>query len=224
MFGIQAQLSEVYVVTNFNAAIDYFLIFFKNGCYYMELPEQVTHDQIFSIDVSHGNYMLKNNEILLTDVIHGFEMNLLVRRNKTLKVEKGFAFLENRYFGFNGGNYEKDCWIPEMSPSGQQEEREKYNQAQKALFPLRKGIYRSERFGDAQNCYRLNIREENNYSLHYKDILLSEGKWQRDKNVLELCDVHLQHSFYLLIDEKSLVSKYLPGEYQGCSLWYGQEP
>ncbi|MDR1602477.1 MAG: hypothetical protein LBS42_08625, partial [Tannerella sp.] len=91
-------------------------------------------------------------------------------------------------------------------------------------FPLRKGIYRSEGFGDARNCYRLNIREENNYSLHYKDILLPEGKWQRDKNVLALYDVHLQHSFYLLIDEKGLVSKYLPGEYQGCSLWYGQEP
>jgi hypothetical protein len=219
-----AQISGSYIAKNFNNKIDYRIIFLRNGCYYIELPEQITHDIILSLVTSYGSYTFNNKEIFLNDEAHGFKMQLLLFENKTLKVKKGFVFLENRYLGFYSNNHETDCMNSKISPSKQQEEREKYNQSHEAVFPLRKGIYRSEGYGDALNCYRLNIREENGYSLHYKDILLSEGKWQRDKNVLELCDVHLQHSFYLLIDEKGLISKYLPGEYQSCALLYSQSP
>jgi hypothetical protein len=219
-FGIHAQLSDVYVARNFGGTIDYYIVIFKNGCYFMDLSQQLSNDLIFSIDTSHGNYTLKNDEIILTDVNHGFEMKLLLLPNKTIKVKKGFAFMRDRYFGTYGYDNEKDCWTRGISPSQQKEERAKYNREHETVFPLRTGFYYCTIIDN--NGYLLNIQEDNGYTLSYLDILLSEWIWKREKNELSLYDVHLEHSFYLLIGENCLISKYLPGEYLGDTLFYRQ--
>jgi hypothetical protein len=56
--------------------------------------------------------------------------------------------------------------------------------------------------------------------LEFKDIVLSEGKWCRNTNELELKDINLRCSFYLLIDNKKLVSKLLLGDYKSFLLIY----
>ena len=58
------------------------------------------------------------------------------------------------------------------------------------------------------------------YKLEFKDIVLSEGKWCRNTNELELKDINLRCSFYLLIDNKKLVSKLLLGDYKSFLLIY----
>jgi hypothetical protein len=50
-------------------------------------------------------------------------------------------------------------------------------------------------------------------------ILISEGKWKRDGNELSLFDVGLQHPLYVLINEKSLISTYLQGDFKGILLF-----
>ena len=57
-------------------------------------------------------------------------------------------------------------------------------------------------------------------NLEFKNIVLSEGKWCRNTNELELKDINLRCSFYLLIDNKKLVSKLFLGDYKSFLLIY----
>jgi hypothetical protein len=95
-----------------------------------------------------------------------------------------------------------------------QKEHKSYNISHNKLIPLYLGVYE-----DGQG-YKLSIQQNNKYKLEFKNIILSEGKWCRNTNELELKDINLRCSFYLLINNKKLVSKLLPGEYKSCSLIY----
>lgn len=93
-----------------------------------------------------------------------------------------------------------------------QEERKNYKNAHVTFTPLIFGVFENEQ------GFKLNIQQNNKYKLEFKNIILSEGEWHRDDNVIELKDLNLKHSFYILIKDKILISKLLPGDYKGCSL------
>ena len=95
-----------------------------------------------------------------------------------------------------------------------QKERKSYNISHNKLIPLYLGAF------EGGQGYKLSIQQNNKYKLEFKNIVLSEGKWCRNTNELELKDINLRCSFYLLINNKKLVSKLLPGEYKSCSLIY----
>ena len=152
---------------------------------------------------------------------------------KALYAEKGFIFLLNKTGYEFGQSYEYNFKKTGIDSITQKKEREAYLQLHKDSYPhpLYLGVYESE-----NNCqptrggklekghgYELNIQENFQYTLHYNRILILQGTWKRSGNELALYDESLQHSFYLLIGQDGLISKYLPGEYRGSILKWNLE-
>ncbi|MCL1932218.1 MAG: hypothetical protein FWF53_00175 [Candidatus Azobacteroides sp.] len=228
----QDQLPGIYYISdiNNNRKIDCYLALYNDGSYDLELSERATVDIVQSAILSHGKYFLKDNQINFLDSIHGFKMQMRLFMQKDIKVEKGFGFLEDKIFIRCYDNDNPNYINLQIEPEKQKTERYAYQKSHKTLYPIYYGTYESldntyqdDKYGiyETGRSYELQIKkEENKYLLYYKQILISEGTWKRDRNELSLFDENLQHSFYVLITEKGLISKYLPGEYKSCSLIY----
>lgn len=209
----QSQISGVYSIGRLAENVRCYICFFKSGNYYIELSEIITDDIVESFILSYGKFSLTHNEVALIDNVHNYKMQLVVD-NKTLIVKQAFGFLKNKRFVFQARYTGPELKFISTFKDALtlQEERKSYKRLRKTLVPLNFGV-----FEDDQG-FKLNIQKNNMYKLEFKNILLSEGEWCRDNNVLELKDLHLKHSFYVLIYYKMLISKLLPGDYKGCSL------
>lgn len=209
----QSQISGVYSIDRFDENVRCNIYFFKSGNYYIDLSETITSDIVESLVLSYGKFSLTNNEVTLIDSFHNYKMQLVVN-NKTLIVKQAFGFLKNKRFVFYDSYTGSEMKFISTYKDALtlQEQRNIYKRLRKTLIPLNFGV-----FEDDQG-FKLNIQKNNMYKLEFKNILLSEGEWRRDNNVLELKDLHLKHSFYVLIYYKMLISKLLPGDYKGCSL------
>jgi TonB family protein len=209
------------------------LDFRQNGDYYL-LLKYFEKENTDTLILSSGNFIVKDgNILLLSDNIHGFSMQLqIVKKTKKtssldyeqlmdaelykekieLKMEKGFVFMANRNF-IETGNYQEKPVKVALTPQIQSQERESYLQSnQNKQFPLYNAVYESS------NGYQLNIKEYNEYLLYHYNLLISDGIWARLGNKLILYDNALQHSFYLQITDKELISKYLPTDFSGIHL------
>jgi hypothetical protein len=201
--------------------------FRKNGdyCLLLKYFEQEKTDTLI---LSFGNFIVKDkNTLLLSDNIHGFSMQLRIMKTKNtdylydysynkekieLTTEKGFVFMTNRNFR-EIGPYQEKAIKPNLTPQIQQQERESYLQSNKdKQFSLYNAVYESS------NGYQLNIKKDKKYVLYHNNLLISNGIWEKLGNELILHDSALQHSFYLLIADKKLISKYLPADFSGIPL------
>ena len=209
----QSQISGVYSIDRFDENVRCKIYFFKSGNYYIDLSETITSDIVESFILSIGKFSLTNNEVELIDNVHNYKMQLVVD-NKTLIVKQAFGFLKNKRFVFHNSYTGRELKFISTFKDALtlQEERKSYKRLRKTLIPLNFGVFEDEQ------GFKLNIQKNNMYKLEFKNIILSEGEWRRDNNVLELKDIHLKHSFYVLIYYKMLISKLLPGDYKGCSL------
>lgn len=210
----QSQITGIYSIDNSLAKnIECNIYFFKSGSYYIELSENVTSDINESLVLSYGKFSLTNNEVMLVDKVHNYKMQLIIN-NKTLIVKKAFGFIINKRFVYYNSitNNEPKFLSSKIDSLMLQEERKSYKKTHITLAPLNFGVYENEQ------GFKLNIQQNNKYKLEFKNIILSEGEWRRDDNELELKDLNLNHSFYILINDKMLISKLLPGDYKGCSL------
>jgi len=209
----QCQITGIYTLNKHYKNIECNIYFYKSGSYFIELSESVTSDIEESLVLSYGKYTLINNEVALIDNVHNYKMQLVVD-NKTLKVKQAFGFLINNSFVFCSSitNSEPKFLDPNINALMLQKERKDYKKSHKTLAPLNFGVFENEQ------GFKLNIQQNHKYKLEFKNIILSEGEWERNSNELELKDLNLKHSFYILVEEKALISRLLPGEYKGCSL------
>jgi len=209
----QSQITGVYSIDKFVENIECNIYFFKSGSYYIELSENVTSDINESLVLSYGKFSLTNNEVTLIDKVHNYKMRLIVD-NKTLIVKQAFGFMINkRFVYYNSITISEPKFLSSNIDARMlQEERKSYKNRHITLVPLNFGIFENEQ------GFKLNIQQNNKYKLEFKNIILSEGEWNRDNNELELKDLNLKHSFYVLINDKKLISKLLPGDYKGFSL------
>lgn len=209
----QSRITGIYSIDGFAENVECNIYFFKTSSYYIELTENITSDINESLVLSYGKYSLTNNEVTLIDKVHNYKMQLVVD-NKTLIVRQAFGFIINKRFVYYNSitSSEPKFLSSNIDALMLQEERKRYKKAHVTLFPLNFGVF------DNEQGFKLNIQQNNKYKLEFKNIILSEGEWRRDDNELELKDLYLKHSFYILINDKMLISKLLPGDYKGCSL------
>ena len=76
-------------------------------------------------------------------------------------------------------------------------------------IPLQLGVYDN---GYVYLDININFDFRIYYLIERKVFLLSEGKWKKDGNKLQLFDSYLNYYFLLLIDSRSLISIYFPNE------------
>jgi len=209
----QIQITGIYSIDRYTENLECNIYFFKSGSYYIELSENITSDINESLVLSYGNFSLTNNEVTLIDKVHNYKMQLVVD-NKTLIAKQAFGFIKNKRFVYYSSitNSEPKFLSSNKEALMLQEKRKSCMKAFITLAPLNFGVFENEQ------GFKLNIQQNNKYKLEFKNIILSEGEWLRDDNELELKDLNLKHSFYVLINDKMLTSKLLPGDYKGCSL------
>jgi hypothetical protein len=203
---IFAQLTGVYSLNKLTENISCEIYFFKSNLYLIELYENVTTDQVEIMLFSFGNTSMKNNEITLTDKIHGYKI-LLLKNNKELVVKKSFSWLLNKHFVFNtiyGPPNEQI--IPDLNLSSILQERRNFKHSNMTINTLYSGTY------DDGAGYSILIQSNKRYKLAYKNIIISAGAWSRNGNELILVDATLKCPFYVMIDKNALISKILPGD------------
>lgn len=210
----QNNIFGIYSIENLTEKVDFNIYLFKNGNYYIEFSENVTDDIISSLVLSYGDYTIINNMITLTDKTLNFKMQFIIENN-TLTVIQGFVFMERqkKIFISNDPGNEMEINYCNININLIQKEREQYNNSHTVLVPLDFGIFENEQ------GYKLYIYPNNKYVLEFKNIKLSEGEWKRDNNLLNLLDLSLYFTFYVLIKDNILISKLLPGDIQGMSLF-----
>lgn len=208
----QSQITGIYSIDRFDANSRCNLYLYENGNYFFELSENVTDDIVVGLVISCGKFSVTKHELRLIDEVHNFEL-LFIIDNKSLKVKQAFSFLRNKCFIFYGNNYDDGSICTDINTLTLQEERSSYKTSHKTIIPLFYGVYESG------GGFKLVIKPNNKYLLEYKSVVLSEGRWCRDGNEMELIDFDLKHPFYALINDKMLISKLLPGDYIGISLF-----
>lgn len=212
--------------------VSYYIEFQKNGCYTLELGKNITND-IFNVTIlSYGKFTSVNNIITLIDDAHGFKMKLKRLISDQIVFDKGFSFLKDKDFRFRYDSHDLDCIDNNIDIKKQKQERDLYKQSHKILYPIQYTTYESVdntfkdgKYGiyETDRAYKFEINKDYSYRLYYKKVLVSEGVWKRDKNELLLLDEYLKHTFYMLISKDGLISKYLPGDYEGCLFLINQK-
>jgi protein TonB len=208
----QSRPTGVYCLPDINntGRVDCHLILHPSGYYDLELSER-TADIVRSTILSHGTYTLRDKQLNTFDLLHGFRMqiHLPTPMQNEIKVEQGFGFLKGRSLLYCHNGYESVYTKRDTNPVKQEQIDIQ------TLFPIYWETYENYTTG---SDYELQIKRENRYALRYKQIIISEGTWTRNRNELSLFDKHLQNPFYALITDKSLISNYLPGDFQGILL------
>lgn len=211
--SVQCQTTGIYSIDSLAENVECNIYLFESGNYYIELSENVTSDIVESLVLSYGIFSQEKSEISLIDKVHNYKM-VLVIDNNILIIKKSFSFLKNKKFIFNSfvTIREPKFLNSDMDFLMLEKERQFHNESNKPLAPIDFGVY--------GNCkgFELIIQKNNKYILEFKNLILSEGEWCRNYNEIELMDVSLKHSFFVLVEGNSLISKLLPGEYKSCFL------
>jgi len=203
-----------------NTSFSYNIDFFSNQDYMLDMSEKVLSDFIETYIVSVGKFYIKKNIITLIDHKWDFTMQAQIQNDGTIMFVSAFPFIQNQifeHFSYNN-SVEYDDYLT-FKYQYCFKIRIPSELKQQKLHQLFYGLYEDEyntqyegtKFFFTHHSYELYINHNLEYTLKYKNLLVSKGTWSRDGNVLILFDENLQHSFYLIITEKGLKSRqYLP--------------
>lgn len=162
--------------------------------------------------LSFGLISTNGNRLFLTDIRSKSELILEKRNNADLFVKKGFKLMCGKPFIFTGESslsQESLLHIKEEIEARDVKVKEYLNSIDLKSVDLQIGIYKN-----GYVC--LEINDKSNFRIYFfverKIFLLSEGKWKKEGNKLELYDPYLDYSFLLLIGSRSLTSVCFPNE------------
>ena len=191
----QTSVSGIYKIDNFDVTLSCYIEFYVNENYQLIIEERMTSDIVESTVLSCGHFSIKKDILTLFDSVQGFKMEFSISKTKQLVVIQGFTFLIGKVLTFDQDIYTK-YMNPRINPDMQQKNRTEYLRIHTDLYPFYYGKYESV-FG-----YQLNLKEDKQYTLFYKNVLISEGRWERQKNEVILFDTHLQHPSLAVVCRK----------------------
>ena len=160
-------------------------------------------------EISYGTVSKKKGMFFLRDHYTGFET--VMSRGSSLVVNRSFPFLEGKHFVFLVKDNYTD-WIHSTADNSAQKEKV-YNDSRVSPAPksLQYGVYQTT-YSDFE--YKLKIEENGHFQLFLDNLLLSEGMWVRNGNVLELQGDGFSAPYYLLIDDGKLVGVLATSHYR----------
>ena len=221
--SMNGQISGTYEL-DYTYYAKYYIEFHNNYYYFMEIAIYLSDDVVFFYPQSFGKYTEDNNKIILTDHVHGFQI-VLLREDEDLIVISLFSWIKDKQFKYYGEVYDNSnlseaLEITKDMPLSLEQERKEYQLSSVQTYPLKNGKYS----GDEYYPFELYLSADSTYSMEFRigywDIAFFEGTWSRNGNELILCNANLQCNFYMLIGEDKLISKLLPGDYEGITLYY----
>lgn len=189
--------------------LDVDLFLFDRGSYMILLTDQSQTDAddfVYTIVLSSGRFTKDSNMIILKDDVEKYTM-VFNLENARLIAEQSFGLLKNVAL----------CYLNTIEESHVRErfkdydyyfsevECEEYNNEHRQEIPLKFGFY-GDKY-ETSLLYNYRVNDDSTFSITYKKIVISEGTWSRNNNVLILTDKDLLFPSYLLIGEDCLMSK-----------------
>lgn len=180
----------------------------SDDTYEIQLCFQATDDMVNCAILSYGHYSIANELLYLHDDFYDYDWEISFSDN-TVNVGRGYAFLNGRTIM----KYQNEI-VEVLPPNDDYLARIR---AQIDLFVTHQNNPQlvAGQYEDQNHDYLLRINELGRYQLYLEDVLLSEGDWIQQDNVLILHDVHLNNDFKIAIGNESLLSLGIPGEFGG---------
>ncbi len=168
------------------------------------LSNSLVVDIMHEIIISSGNYHQVGDKLFLHDNYNDYDIQFKKHEDKLIPI-KSFIFLKNRSFK-KPGRYESIG-----KPLSQQIK----------LRPLRERlenissttIKEMSLNGTYSGTYgfKLHLTKDYNYKYWFSGLLVSEGKWIKEGNILRIKDAHLNQSFPIVIkNDNQLCSLFSP--------------
>jgi hypothetical protein len=166
--------------------------------YFIRIDLDDGDHNIFGYTVSYGEYERRNHKIRLKDSFWGYDIELSVPCEDTVKVnDRSFKFLIHRNLALMNISYWNEemhkKWFNEVL-SKKENVNEYKTRTKNVNYFLRYGLYESpyntiiENYTEIieeHHAHELLI-EESKYVFSFRQVVISEGTWSRDGNILRL--------------------------------------
>lgn len=180
----------------------------KNNNYTISVESFESSEMIYIMFLSRGRYERYINNLFLYDD-KGFKMSFKIKENRLLPKES-FPFMkgnemESRYI------HPDEAYLYRYDSAHLERKTQIIND------------FENSSIGDTVKCgtynhnsgrSSININEDGTYQFIYKDLLLSEGEWRVEKNILYLTDANLSYQHEIIINGKTLMIKKSFGDFE----------
>lgn len=186
---------------------DCFLWLYDDGMYTIELEsnwEYLWTDE-FSLfgeteilHVSAGHYYWDGDKLHCKDIITGATFDF-ISYNLNLITATGLPLMENRVFL----NYRKDSHtFPDLSKAMTEAKWQLIDNTVTTQNQLKSTKYLT--YLTEFLVFTIDIRPDSTYDMEYGGLLLSQGKWERNGNLLVMHDNNIGGNYYALIGDDKL--------------------
>lgn len=202
---IQPSLSQVYEgVLNGVCSPKRVQVVFDETDYFMEMIADYG-DVVTYKKLSFGNYLNMEDSIILCDGMNGSEWILREVGCDSLLIERGFSAIASmplvRCKDIN------DDLIKKFSDNCDYNQSKAKYELQTDLKNLQFGLYEFVHPG----AIGLYLFEDGKYNYIVDDIVLSEGRWNRQGNLVEFNDNCLGEAFFAFIEDGYIIPRGFPG-------------
>lgn len=176
--------------------------------YEVRLSVLDTEDIVWCAILSNGHYSSSKDNLLLHDDHYSFNWELSISDN-LVNVSHGYCFLNKKRIL----SYQKEN--VDILPPNKEYLNRINTQIEKYIVQQDNPHVELCQYEDRNHHYTLAIENNGGYHLYLKDILVSEGKWSQQDNILVLHDMQLDHDFTMAVGNRTLLSIGIPGEFGG---------
>ena len=192
---------------------DCFLWLYDDGTYTIELESWWEYfynaqislvEEAVTLHVSIGRYYWDGDKLYCKDAITNSTFDF-ISSNGNLITVKGLPFMNDRVF--SGLSKDSHTFL-DMSNAMTETKWQELNKSVKEL-PLRKTRYKTtlEEFRN----FSIDVNQDNTYEMKYGGFLLSQGKWERNGNLLVMHDNNVGGNYHALIEDNTLTIYTLEG-------------
>lgn len=203
------KLVTYYYVIDDPKLIECSLYLSRGNKYKLEVSEQSTPD-IFNItNWSVGKYRINSETIDLIDQ-EGFTMTVK-RKKGYIQFSKSFRWLLNKKFVLSDRiSHNLDMFDKQVISNNLLSKKKSDCKNKELISNFRPAMYHS------RTCNLFICEKDNYYIKTIGGIVLSQGKWSREGNLLVLCDDSIKHRYFLCIEKNMLSVLILFGENRGA--------
>lgn len=207
-FGNQKINTGIYEIDINSDQVDCELRISSDLTYEICLSYQVTEDIVNVAVLSFGHYSISDEKMFLHDDYFNYDWDVFIKDN-VISVGHGYAFLN----GKDVLQYHDEI-VKIVPPDNVYLGRIK---AQVDSFFSQQDNPQivTGQYEDQNHDNVLIIKNDGKYQLHLKDVLLSEGDWSQQDDLLVLHDIQLNHDFTFAIGNRSLLSLGIPADFGG---------
>ena len=162
-------------------------------------------DQPDGLTLSMGMYETKGSMLIMHDKLLGFQW-CVQRREDGLLIKSGFQFMRENLLTF---------YRTAQEPADKTQIKFDYRTRLVKEKSMQQP-YNSLSKSYSWNYFKLYLENDHSYRLlHHGKVVISEGIWSREGNILTITDSALKTPFYGIILPDGLESMLLPGLYRG---------